>query len=203
MFFYLSLFCFSSSISFSPKLRKTQIWNLSWHSKPLQIKQTRLQLGTPPPTYVPRQGSRASTTESRNSSSKTSISRACSSHSLLWLSSEFSASSKIVSQVPFLTSPTWRLLSSSSSLIITSPASSRRQCLLFFDYTVSFYRTIIFSARFQYWSMIWPTSWRSSSRRTDFLILFPVWTSRICRTSTSPVTASPMKYNGLPKFFFW
>ena len=50
MFFYLSLFCFSSSISFSPKLRKTQIWNLSWHSKPLQIKQTSLQLGTPPPS---------------------------------------------------------------------------------------------------------------------------------------------------------
>ena len=159
MFFYISPFFFSSSISFSPKLQKTQIWNLSWHSMPVQIKQTSLQLGTPPPTYVPRQGSRASTTESRNSSSKTSISRACSSHSLLWLSSEFSASSKIVSQVPFLTSPTWRLLSSSSSLITTSPASSRYHCQLFSNCTVSICCIIIFLAMFQYRSTIWPTSW--------------------------------------------
>ena len=50
MFFYLLLFCFSSFISLSPKLWKTQIWNLSLHSKPLQIKQTSLQLGTPPPS---------------------------------------------------------------------------------------------------------------------------------------------------------
>ena len=131
MSFYLSLFFFSSSISFSPKLQKTQIWNLSWRTKRVQIKQTNLQLGTAPPTHVPRQASRASTTKSRDSSLMTSISRARSSHSLLWLSSEFSASSKTISQVPFLTSPTSWLLSTSSSLTTTSPVSSCRQCRLF------------------------------------------------------------------------
>ena len=124
-------FFFSSSISFSPKLRKTQIWNLSWCSKRVQIKQTNLQLGTPPPTHVPGQASHASTTESRDSSLKTSISKARSSCSPLWLNSELSASSKTISQVPFLTSPTSWLLSSSSSLTTTSPVSSCRQCRLF------------------------------------------------------------------------
>ena len=105
-------------------------------------------------SHVPGQASRASTTESHDSISKTSISRAHSSRSPLWLSSKFSASSKTVSQVPFLTSPTSRLLSSSSSLTTTSLASSRCQCRLFSDCTVLIYRTIIFPARFQYRSTV-------------------------------------------------
>ena len=73
--------------------------------------------------------------------------------------------------------------------------------LTLFQLTVSICRTIIFPTRFQYQSKVWPTSWRSCSRRTGFPVLFPVWTSRIYRTSTSPVTASPVKYNGLLNFF--
>ena len=53
-----------------------------------------------------------------------------------------------------------------------------------FRLTVSICRTIIFLARFQYQSTVWPTSWRSCSRRIGFPVLFPIWTSRICRTST-------------------
>ena len=64
----------------------------------------------------------------------TLISRARSSHLLVWLSSEFSASRETVSLAPFPTSPTSRHSSYCSSHTTTSPAGSLRPFRLDLSY---------------------------------------------------------------------
>lgn len=184
------------SISFFLKPQRTQIWNRFWTSKLLPTNPTSSLLGTRRRWIRVPVGleSLVVKTESLDSFWKVSNSAARLRRSPLWLGSVSWALKTTALLGLSRTCQTSQRWSFCFSLIMILLASFRRRFSRCLDSTVSICRITTSLVIFRRQSTVWRIFWLFDLKKTGFPIKSLVWISRICKTSTFPVTISRVKF---------